>query len=103
MIFSAVGFTSHPNCRSADRMLAYACSVGRPTRKESTMIRRGAYGLAAYIAFTATFLYTMGFLANSVVPKGIDDGPIRPAWQAILIDAALLGIFAVQHTVMARP
>ena len=66
------------------------------------MIRKG-YALATYAAFVAAFLYTMGFLADAVVPKGIDDGTVRPAWQAVLIDAALLGLFAVQHSVMARP
>jgi protein-S-isoprenylcysteine O-methyltransferase Ste14 len=65
-----------------------------------------AYGAAAYAAFLATFAYTIGFLANvdlAVVPKGVDDGPVRPAWQAVLADAALLAVFAVQHSVMARP
>jgi protein-S-isoprenylcysteine O-methyltransferase Ste14 len=70
------------------------------------MIRKGltvAYGAVAYVAFLGVFLYTIGFLAGSVVPKDVDDGVVRPAWQAVLVDAALLGLFAVQHSVMARP
>jgi methanethiol S-methyltransferase len=70
------------------------------------MIRRAAvlaYGLLAYAAFLAAILYTIGFLAGVGVPKGVDDGPTGPAWQALLVDGALLTLFAVQHSVMARP
>ncbi len=70
------------------------------------MIRRIAvvgYGLAAYAIFLVSFVYTVGFLANVEVPRGIDDGEVGPLWLAILINAGLLGLFAVQHTVMARP
>ena len=61
------------------------------------------YGAFAYVAFLGAFLYTIGFLAGAVVPKGVDDGAVHPAWQAVLVDLALLGLFAVQHSVMARP
>ena len=70
------------------------------------MIRRAltlGYGVVAYVAFLVTLLYTVGFLAGVGVPKGVDDGPIGPAWQALLVDGALLTLFAVQHSVMARP
>jgi protein-S-isoprenylcysteine O-methyltransferase Ste14 len=66
------------------------------------MVRK-FYAVAVYALFAAAFLYTAGFLAGVVVPKGIDDGTVRPAWQAVLVNLALLGAFAVQHTVMARP
>ncbi|WP_155370842.1 methanethiol S-methyltransferase [Catellatospora vulcania] len=62
-----------------------------------------AYGVLAYAAFLAAIVYTIGFLANALVPKGVDDGAAGPAWLAVLIDAGLLGVFAVQHSVMARP
>jgi protein-S-isoprenylcysteine O-methyltransferase Ste14 len=69
----------------------------------SRRIATVAYGAIAYLAFVAVFTYTVGFLAGVVVPKGIDDGPRGPAWLAVVTDAALLGLFAVQHSVMARP
>jgi protein-S-isoprenylcysteine O-methyltransferase Ste14 len=61
------------------------------------------YGAAAYLLFLVVFAYTIGFLAGVGVPKDVDDGARGPAWVAILVDAALLGLFAAQHSVMARP
>lgn len=61
------------------------------------------YGVIAYLAFLAVFTYTIGFLAGVGVPKGVDDGASGPVWLAVLVDAGLLGLFAVQHSVMARP
>ncbi len=62
-----------------------------------------AYGAGVYVLFLGTFLYAMGFVADVGVPKGINDGVRAPLATALLINAALLSMFVVQHTIMARP
>ena len=62
-----------------------------------------AYGVASYLAFLAAFLYAVGFVGNLLVPKSIDSGPIGSLPASALIDTLLLLLFAVPHSVMARP
>lgn len=61
------------------------------------------YGAVCYTIFLATFLYAMGFVGNVAVPTTLDGTAQLPWWQALLINTALLGIFALQHSTMARP
>lgn len=72
--------------------------------QESTIGRILAFvfGLAAYLVFFGTFLYAIGFVDGMVVPKTIDTGSAGPIGESLAIDIALMSLFAIQHSVMAR-
>jgi len=76
-------------------------AIGQPS---SLIARIGIflYGLLAYAAFFFTICYAIGFVGNWIVPKSIDSGPAIAPITALSINAALLSLFVVQHTIMAR-
>jgi methanethiol S-methyltransferase len=62
-----------------------------------------SFGAVCYALFFASFLYLIGFLANVAVPKSIDSGTPGPVGWALLVNGALIALFGLQHSVMARP
>lgn len=73
-----------------------------PERRLPNRVGILAYGLVAYLVFLLSILYYIGFLANVVVPNGIDEGAVGSTVPSIATDLGLLAIFGIQHSLMAR-
>jgi len=70
----------------------------RPLRRYAAF----AYGVGAYLFALATVAYAVGFLANAVVPKTVDSGVTHSVGDPLVVNLALVGLFALQHSLMAR-
>lgn len=83
-----------------------AATLADPASKQRSTIPKMAavlYSLVAYLAFFGSILYAIGFIGNLVVPKAIDTGTGQSSLLAITINCGLMALFALQHSVMARP
>lgn len=76
---------------------------GAPGASLPARLAAFGYGAAVYLFFLAAFLYFIGFVAGLVVPKGVNDGPTVATGVALVTDLALIALFGIQHSVMARP
>src|SRR5579875_3896731 len=78
-------------------------NVGTPPTAFLIRLLAMGYGTGCALIFLGIFLYAAGFIGNLVVSKAIESGPQAPLAEALIVDLLLLGLFAVQPSVMARP
>lgn len=81
-------------------MTRWASPANNRTMKRYLTI---GYGVLSYLLFLVAFLYAIVFVGAILSTRTVDHGISAPLWQALLIDLGLLGLFGVQHSVMARP
>ena len=86
-----------------ETLVLHAGVIARSTPTTIGRLAALLYGIAAYLVFSITFLYAIGFVEGLLVSKTIDTGTAAPMVQALLVNLVLMSIFAIQHSVMARP
>ena len=77
-----------------------------PVTAQGTVLTRAIallYGVVAYAVFVCTFVYAIVFVEGLLVPKAINDGAVGPLVPALIVNVLLMSVFAIQHSVMARP
>src|SRR6476659_3736679 len=97
---------SSPGAESRESTMSSISSPTMELASEASTPRRTLillYGVATYAFFFAIFVYTIGFVGGFVVPRNIENGTLTGTASAIAVDVLLLALFAIQHTVMARP
>jgi protein-S-isoprenylcysteine O-methyltransferase Ste14 len=90
---------------ASSRFTPAAENGGQLPNLERIMLARTGillYGAAAYVLALANIAYLIGFIADYGVPKGINDGPAGPLWLALVVDAALIALFGLHHSLTAR-
>jgi methanethiol S-methyltransferase len=92
-----------PTGEPAPNSEGLACRIGGHMACTTTRATSLSYGVVSYLIFLGAFLYAIGFVGYLIVPKGIDSGPAASLAEAVAVNLLLLGLFAVQHSVMARP
>jgi protein-S-isoprenylcysteine O-methyltransferase Ste14 len=78
--------------------------VGSPATPGNRAVRFTAFlfGVVAYLTFLFTIMYAIGFISGLAVPKTVDTGAKSWMFEAIVVNLALMALFAVQHSAMAR-
>ena len=92
-------FICSPHCAASMLRYRHSYAPGGLMKRFVVLL----YGVVCYAVFFASFLYGIGFLGNVAVPTSIDAELTGTLSQALIIDIALLGLFALQHSIMARP
>ncbi|RUP05044.1 MAG: isoprenylcysteine carboxylmethyltransferase family protein [Mycobacterium sp.] len=88
----------HTGCPALPR-----AGAGRQNGSRLQRVAFVAYGALSYLLFLGAFLYLVGFVVGVAVPRTVDDAIDAPLARAVVIDLGLLLVFALQHSVMARP
>src|SRR5690349_10038990 len=89
--------------RSGGCPMHFDATASAPVESTALGIAAVLYGAISYVVFVAVFLYLVGFVSDFAVPRSIDRAGSAPVLQAVVIDVGLVTLFALQHSVMARP
>ena len=95
-VTTTVSKTDHPTAAPAAD-----AGTGTSSALQRTLVLLA--GSAIYLYFLGVFLYAVGFVSGFLVPKTLNDGAAVPLGEALLVNGSILALFAIQHTIMARP